>query len=304
MDGQGPAVQTDAVTLLGSSFSAMFSTRRRFVTLVSGSLALGGLAAGLPALARDEAAPNVFISPHGRPYRAPARAPYPVVDWFKAADRNGDGKLDRDEFVADAAAFFAFLDQRGDGELDAQEVAYYEHRIAPEVLGMRVTVYADGRMRVTPGAAGAGPGQPRLWLAQYGQYGQNPERNGAPGPDEGGPWGQDGQGPNGPVGPGTGYHGDPSEGGVVPQDALPHSPTAQDPNAAFGTGAAPYSLFRDPEPVTAADRDYVIDAKVRKAEFIARANENFAALDRARRGYLMLDDLPQTPVQRLLLARG
>jgi hypothetical protein len=278
----------------------MFSNRRRFITLASGSLAAAGLIGGMPALARgerDDGLPNVFISPHGRPYRAPAGSPYPIVDWFKAADRNGDGKLDRDAFVADAAAFFAFLDQKGDGALDADEVAFYEHRIAPEVLGVRVTVYADGRMRTQPD-------QPRLWLAQYGGPDDEPQpREGATGPMEGGPWGQNGQGPNGREGPGYGSRGDPSEGGVVPREALPATRPRQDPNANLGAGAAPYSLFQDPEPVTAADRDYVVSAVVRKAQFLAHARDNFAALDTGRRGYLTLDSLPQTPVQRLL-ARG
>ena len=128
----------------------MFTTRRHFATLISGSLAAAGLVGGLPALAAgdDGDSPNVFFSPHGRPYRAPAGAPYPIVNWFKDANLKGDGKLSLDEFVADAAAFFAVLDLKGEGVLGANEIAIYEHNIAPEVLGMRVTVYADGRTRV------------------------------------------------------------------------------------------------------------------------------------------------------------
>ena len=98
--------------------------------------------------------PNVFISPCGQPFRAKAGEPYPVAAWFRQADKNGDGKLDRDEFVADAEAFFKQLDQNGDGVLDSNEVANYEHNIAPEVLGLTVSA-------LTPGL-----GRPRLWLAQ------------------------------------------------------------------------------------------------------------------------------------------
>jgi hypothetical protein len=275
----------------------MFTSRRRFVTLVSGSIAAGGLAGSLPTLARgaaDDGPPNVFFSPHGRPYRAPARAPYPISDWFRTADRNGDGKLDRDEFVADAAAFFDFLDLKGNGVLDTDEISFYEHRIAPEVLGMRVMVYADGQMRVSPN-------EPRLWLAQWGgsQYGPAP---GTSGPMEGGPLGTGGassDGPNAPGGPGQPtLGGDPHQGQIISPDALP-APRKDVPQTG-NTGAAPFSLFRVPEPVTAADSDYVVNDVVRKANFMAHAHDNFAALDSQHVGYLTLASLPQSPVEKLL----
>jgi hypothetical protein len=95
--------------------------------------------------------PNVFISPCGKPFRAPIAQPYPVAEWFKTADKNGDGKLDRDEFVADAEAFFTELDVNGDGRLDGSEIRRYEHEVAPEVLGFRVMVRDD---------------HARIWLAQ------------------------------------------------------------------------------------------------------------------------------------------
>ena len=99
--------------------------------------------------------PNTFISPCGKPFRAASGAPYPVADWFRQADKNGDGRLDRAEFVADAAAFFAVLDLNGDGVLSHYEVAVYEQRIAPEILGVAPRV----------GAAERGGG--RLWLVQF-----------------------------------------------------------------------------------------------------------------------------------------
>lgn len=262
----------------------MFATRRRFATLVSGSVAAAGLAAGLPVWARgddDDGPPNVFFSPHGRPYRAVSGAPYPVADWFKDADGNGDGKLDKAEFVANAAAFFDYLDLNKDGALDASDIAFYEHNIAPEVLGMRVTVYADGQMRVRPGA-------PRLWLAQYG-------------PMEGGAMGSNGPQPNGMPGNPGGYShgGDPNQGGVLPDDVHPNSPDHSNPGAEL-TGAAPYGLFRTPEPVTAADPDYVFNGVVKRAAFLAHAGDNFARLDAQRSGYLTLAGLPHSSVQNML----
>jgi len=259
----------------------MFATRRRFGALVSGSFAAAGLLGPARALGGEIEPPNVFISPHGRPYRAPAGAPYPVADWFREADRAGEGKLDLKAFVADAAAFFDFLDLKGDGVLGADEISFYEHRVAPEVLGMRVTVYADGRTLVRPDAA-------RLWLAQYGPF-------------EGGPFGpgNQGQGPTAPGGPGQPSLGsDPQRGVVVPKEALP---TPQAPNPAVGVGgASPYSLLPEPEPVTAGDPDYVSHGVVRLDSFLAHAKDNFAVLDPGRRGYLTLASLPQSPVQKLL----
>ncbi len=261
----------------------MLPTRRRFIRLVSGSL-FAGLAGAVPAFARGDdgdVPPNVFFSPHGRPYRAPAGAPYPVVDWFKDADRNGDGKLDHDDFLADASAFFDLLDLSGDGVLDAREIGVYEHRIAPEVLGMRVTVYAGLQPRPR--------GRARLWLAQY-QSGPAYGPNGA----------ASGPGlPGGGVMPGEPMHGgDPNEGGVLPQDVQPNATTR--PNAPELGGAAPYSLIGEPEPVTAADPDYLFTGVVRKARFLSHASDNFALLDRSRAGYLTAGGLPQTPVERQL----
>src|SRR5260221_12976733 len=62
-------------------------------------LAVAGLAGGLrpkPAWGAaadddsddDSVVPNVFISPHGEPFRAHVKAPYPIYDWFRKADKN------------------------------------------------------------------------------------------------------------------------------------------------------------------------------------------------------------------------
>lgn len=90
---------------------------------------------------------NVFIAPTGKVFRAKEGLPYPVVDWFKQADANHDGKIDKVEFLADAAAFFKVIDRNEDGYITPIEVAFYEQRIAPEILGYRVEVGSDGAMR-------------------------------------------------------------------------------------------------------------------------------------------------------------
>ena len=76
---------------------------------------------------------HLFISPAGRPYRSASGQPYPVVAWFKAADANQDGKLDKAEFRADAEAFYHVLDRNGDGLVTDDEIAYYETTLVPEL---------------------------------------------------------------------------------------------------------------------------------------------------------------------------
>lgn len=128
----------------------MSATRRQFAWLVAatGASGLVGVRAARAA-DDDDLPPNLFISPPGRPYRAAQDAPYPVVDWFRAADTNADGKLDRSEFLADSEAFFHFLDFGKNGMLTPFDVQVYEHRLVPEILGAESSAAA-----------------PRIWLVQ------------------------------------------------------------------------------------------------------------------------------------------
>ena len=157
----------------------MTSTRRQFARTLTAATGAVGLFGAARALAQDDddTPPNVFISPCGKPFRAPMAAPYPVVDWFKQADKNGDGKLDHAEFMADTEAFFKVLDLNGDGVLDGYEISIYEHRVAPEILGFRVDVGA-----LEPPWT---PDRPRLWLAQGGApAGPSPQASGDHEPSE------------------------------------------------------------------------------------------------------------------------
>jgi len=241
----------------------MRSTRRRLCRYALISPALLALARPLASLAQERPAfsvpeepGNVFISPCGRPFRAKAGQPYPVADWFKLADADADGKLDRAEFVADSLAFFKLLDRNGDGVLSPQEVAFYEQRIAPEVLGMRVDV-----------RGGVAAARPVLRTVQ-----------GMPG--GGGGTGGDNEGA--------------SQLGAPDPDEFPHSR----PYDASGAGASPYSFFDEPEPLMAADTHF--RGVVSMADFRALAEAHFATLDEAGVGYLTLESLPKTPVQRRL----
>ncbi len=240
----------------------MIPIRRQLILF--GAAAAAG--AAVPSLARaqddGDLPPNVFISPCGQPFRAPERAPYPVVNWFKQANKAGDGKLTKSEFVADAGAFFDILDRSHRGVLDPFDVQFYERRIAPEVLGYRVDVTAFAPYG-------------RRWRAQY-----------APSTPYGGPGGS---------------MGDPG----VPQGDYDHEKEnnegKQAPLEIANQGAAPYSFFEAPEPVTAADAN--LNGFIKKAEFLDLAQRHFGELDTAGRGYLVLDALPKTTMQ-IALARA
>jgi hypothetical protein len=216
-----------------------------------------------------ETPPNVFYSPCGRPFRAKAGEPYPIVTWFKQADADADGKLDHAEFVADAMAFFKLLDRNGDGVISPQEVAFYEQRIAPEVLGMRVE---GTRYEMIEG-------RPRLWLIQ-----------GIPGGI--GPGGEGSFRPGGATGPNTSV--DPN---TLPDTGPPETGRSR-PYDASGKGASPYGFFDEPEPVTAADLNF--RGLISKADFMKLADAHFTTLDRDGVGYLTLEGLPKTLVQRRL----
>jgi hypothetical protein len=111
--------------------------------------------AGAFALAQAPRAPQLFISPAGQPFRAPAGTAYPVAQWFAQADKRGDGKVDRAEFRADAEAFFHVLDKNNDGVIDPFELQAYEQDVAPEILGAyRIPA---GHVSGFPRGAGARP---------------------------------------------------------------------------------------------------------------------------------------------------
>ena len=77
---------------------------------------------------------------------------------------------------------------------------------------------------------------------------------------------------------------------VTPEDAI---------NADHG--AAYFSLFKEPEPVRSADRDF--DQKVTLKEFLAHSDRHFKALDVANRGYLTLASLPKTDAEKAIKSR-
>jgi hypothetical protein len=236
------------------------------------ALVLGaGLATAAAAAGQDDAAPphrhgghggGLFVSPSGRPYRAAPGEPYPVVVWFAETDTDHDGSLDRAELRADAAAFFAILDRNHDGVIDPEEVTYYEQNIVPEILRRRPSPQAEAEARII--------------LAQFG---------GGGGGMGGGGMGGGGGGMGGGGGRGGGRRG----GGSQSPSGTPQAPGPET------MGAAPFTLFSEPEPVTAADANF--DGRITPAEFLAAADRHFDALDVKGAGHITLADLPKTAVQ-------
>ena len=88
----------------------------------------------------------------------------------------------------------------------------------------------------------------------------------------------------------------------TPGDVSPVSPVApgSDPVTKEALnpnqGAVFYSLFREPEPVRSADRNF--DYRISLQEFLAHSDRHFKALDRDNKGYLTLADLPKTAAER------
>ncbi|WP_293384500.1 EF-hand domain-containing protein [Phenylobacterium sp.] len=219
---------------------------------------------------------QLFISPCGEPYRGKRGDPYPSALWFKQADLNHDGVVDKTEFMADHAGFFDALDSDGDGILDGPEIAFYENQVVPDVLGpghvsLLVPPRGDAGAPALADAVLRG-GEGRLILAQFGQgtspvEGTHPNENYMPGDLARGP-GQD-------LG-------------------------ARRPPPKEYVGTAKYNFFGETEPVRAADTN--LNGRVTKAEFMAAAERRFKLLDKRHDGKLTMDELPLT-VAQIELAR-
>lgn len=128
---------------------------RRLILLATVCLLAGPAAAQKVQSPEAAGFTQLFISPCGEPYRGRAGDPYPVVLWFRQADANHDGAIDKAEFRADHAGFFDALDSDANGYIDGAEVAFYERQVAPDVFHPELFGLRGG-----------------IWLAQYQPQGQ------------------------------------------------------------------------------------------------------------------------------------
>ena len=108
--------------------------------------------AAMPAAAQPGPA-RVFISPSGEPFHAGASAADGFEAWFAQMDTRRDGRIDRDEFRADAARYFKVLDTNADGVIDGFEVSAYEKSVAPDLDIGGQGFARDGKARSGGGVA-------------------------------------------------------------------------------------------------------------------------------------------------------
>jgi hypothetical protein len=198
---------------------------------------------------------RLFISPMGEPFRSERGGQDPQDMWFNGADTNHDGALSLAEFEADETRFFAVLDRGHDGEIDPDDIEYYETVLAPEIR-----VGGGGAYR-SSGASGGG-------------------RGGGGGGRHGGGGGGGGGGHRGSGG-GGGHGG----GGSSEQSSTPTHTTEGK------QGAARYSYFDFPEPVTVADTNF--NRGVDPNEFRKAADDRFAMLDINHDGLIQRSELPK-----------
>jgi hypothetical protein len=216
------------------------------------------LAGKLPDDDQPAAAPQerprgrLFISPMGEPFRGPD----PVGMWFDGADTNHDGVLTLAEFTADADRFFLRLDRGHDGEIDPDDIDYYETVLAPEIR--------------TGGEGGMAAGRP-----------------GGGGRRGGGRRGGGGGGGRGGYGGGGGRMGGGGSGG----DGQSSGGDSQPHYADVKRGAARFSFFDYPEPVTVADTNF--NRGVDPKEFRDAAADRFAMLDTNHDGKITRAELPK-----------
>ena len=122
-----------AAAACGAALALLSSARAALAAAaIQVELADPPAAAPRPPVRREP--PNIFISPSGEPFHGAPDGPYASADWFRRADSDGDGRLTRAEFLADADRFFRRLDANGDGVIDGFEIRAYEDEVAPEIL--------------------------------------------------------------------------------------------------------------------------------------------------------------------------
>lgn len=227
--------------------------------LMASGQAVPPLAGKLPDDDKPAAAPQerprgrLFISPMGEPFRGPD----PVGMWFDGADANHDGVVTLAEFTADADRFFLRLDRGHDGEIDPDDIDYYETVLAPEIR--------------TGGEGGMAAGRP------------------SGGARRGGGGGRHGGGGGGGGGRGGGRMGGGAGGGGG--DAQSSGSDSQPRYSDVKRGAARFSFFDYPEPVTVADTNF--NRGVDPKEFRDAAADRFAMLDTNRDGKLTRAELPK-----------
>lgn len=83
---------------------------------------------------------------------------------------------------------------------------------------------------------------------------------------------------------------------IVPNGGEPGDENIARPRLNSSQGAVFYSLFREPEPVRSADRNF--DYRITAKEFAEHSDRHFKALDLDNKGFVTLADLPKTDAEK------
>ncbi len=83
---------------------------------------------------------------------------------------------------------------------------------------------------------------------------------------------------------------------ITPGGSEPGDENVYRPRLNSSQGAVFYSLFREPEPVRSADRNF--DYRITLKEFQDHSDRHFKALDVDNKGFLTLADLPKTAAEK------
>lgn len=114
-------------------------------------LAAGLALAPLAAAAQQEQREALFIAPMGQPFRGETTAAA-MQAWFAAADTDQDGRLSRDEFVAQGMLLHPIMDRNQDGLVTAIEAGNLFRATAPEMYAPLPPLRgAQARMPRDPG---------------------------------------------------------------------------------------------------------------------------------------------------------
>lgn len=131
---------------------------RAAANTVAATFVFASAATAQPLPPPDERGP-LFVSPMGEPFRtAPESDDAPIRLWFSGADADGDQRLSRAEFTADAMRFFAnVLDANHDQSATSLESTALWRAQAPEMLATRTAPVTIGQPERRNEMAGRGP---------------------------------------------------------------------------------------------------------------------------------------------------